>query len=115
MALARRDFTIPQGVTWSQTLRWRTDGTPVNLSGYTARMHVRTTPSAPLAADLSTENGRITLGGVAGTVALNLPQTVTSGFAPRRHVYDLWLYSADGTATRLVDGGIEVSASVTHS
>jgi hypothetical protein len=44
----------------------------INLTGYTARMQVRSTlESAEALIELTTANGRIALGGSAGTITLD--------------------------------------------
>lgn len=113
----RYDMTIWQGATFQRVFTWRV-GSPaanVNLTGYTARMQLRTAPNATTAVlEATTENGRIALGGVAGTVTLNLSATVTAAIPANQYAYDLELVSGSGQVTRLLEGFATVDAEVTR-
>lgn len=115
-APGRYDMTIFQGASFDTTLTWKT-GTPataVNLTGYTARLQVRTSvDSASTVLELTTSNGGITLGGAAGTVALAATATATTALSAGYYVYDLELVSG-ATVTRLLEGRVSVSAEVTR-
>lgn len=113
----RYDMTIWQGATFQRVFTWRV-GTPaanVNLTGYTARMQLRTAANAATPAlEATTENGRITLGGAAGTITLNLSATVTAALPANQYAYDLELVSGSGQVTRLIEGFTTVDAEVTR-
>jgi len=105
-----------QGATFSRQLTWNDSaGSAVNLTGYTARMDVRTSVDAAGAAVLSltTTNGRIVLGGTAGTINLNAEATATQVVESGNYVYDLELVSGS-TVTRLVQGSFVVRGEVTR-
>jgi hypothetical protein len=88
---------------------------PVDLTGFTARMDIRGTLSSATAIHtLTTENGGIALGGVAGTIDLLIPAATTEGFDFGSAVYDLELISAAGVVTRLIGGAIVLSKEVTR-
>ena len=102
-----------QGATFQRQITWNdTNGDPVDLTGYTARMQVRpTTDSTTLTLELTTGNNRITLGGAAGTIELLVAASVMTMAGD--FVYDLELVS--GTiVTRLVEGFFTVRAEVTR-
>ena len=83
-----------QGSTFTRQLTWNDSaGSAVDLTGYTARMDVRTSIDAAGAAVLSltTENGRIVLGGTAGTINLSAEATATQAIESGNYVYDLEL------------------------
>ena len=117
MAAAQYDLVIEQGATWSQSVQWKT-GSPaaaVNLTGYTARMQLRTNVTASTAAlALTTENGRISITANTGTVTLSISATDTAALTAGRYVYDLELVSGGGQVTRLIEGVVTVSAEVTR-
>lgn len=105
-----------QGTTWKFNARWmQSNGvTPVDLTGYTARMQLRERYGAPSAAiTLTTENSRISLGGVLGTIVFLVAATDTSSVAAGEYVYDLELVSSGGEVTRLIYGPCVVPAEVT--
>lgn len=116
-AVASHDLTIPQGSTWTQRMTYKS-GSPaalVNLTSYTARMQARTSYSAASPSlTLTTENGRIALGGAAGTIDLSITATDTAALPAGRYVYDLELVSAGGLVKRLVEGVLTVSPEVTR-
>ena len=105
-----------QGSTFTRQLTWEDSaGSAVNLTGYTARMDVRTSIDAAGAATLSltTGNGRIVLGGTAGTIALSAEGTATAAVVAGDYVYDLELVSGS-TITRLVQGTFTLRGEVTR-
>jgi hypothetical protein len=105
-----------QGSTFTRQLTWNDSaGSPVNLTGYTARMDVRTSIDAAGAAVLSltTTNGRIVLGGSAGTINLSAEATATQAVEAGNYVYDLEVVSGS-TVTRLVQGSFVVRGEVTR-
>lgn len=125
MTAGRYDMEVDQGTTFRKTITWKdSSSTPVNLTGYTARMQVRASfTSSGTIASLTTSNGGITLGGAAGTVALYISATDTAAFStasPSQFadafvgVYDLELVSASGDVTRLLHGDFIVNPEVTR-
>lgn len=110
------NMTCNQGATLSRTLTWTNPAkAPINLTGYTARMHVRTAANASSTTlELTTENSRIALGGTAGTVTLTVAANVTANLTPGLYVYDLEVVSGGGEVTRLVEGNFNVKAEVTR-
>jgi hypothetical protein len=113
----RYDMTVYQGATFDRVLTWKV-GSPavaVNLTGYTARMQLRTSHAASTSVlDLNTSNGRITLGGAAGTITLGIPAVETAALPANQYAYDLELVAGNGQVTRLLEGFITVDAEVTR-
>jgi hypothetical protein len=60
----------------------------------------------------TTANGRITLGGIAGSVTVNLNATTTGAIGASRYVYDLVL-TTGSTVTRILEGKFVVTGAVT--
>lgn len=114
MAAANYDFTIEQGATEVRTFTWKTSaGTPIDLTGYTARMQLRPMlTSETKLLDLTTENGGITLGGVNGTVVVTISASQTAALT-RGGVYDLELVNGP-IVTRFVQGTVSISKEVTR-
>lgn len=113
----RYDMTVYQGATFNRVFTWQV-GTPaanVNLTGYTARMQLRSNPAATTSVlELTTTNGRISLGGSAGTVTLALTPTETAALPADQYAYDLELIAGNGEVTRLLEGFVTVDAEVTR-
>ncbi|MBL0318169.1 MAG: hypothetical protein IPP74_02520 [Alphaproteobacteria bacterium] len=112
---AKHNFYVYRGATFSEQIEWKDEsGTPVNLTGFTARMHMRETlEAADPFLTLTTENGGITLGGVAGTIQLLASATQTTAITATSGVYDLELVSG-ANVTRLLEGLVIISPEVTR-
>lgn len=92
------DFDL--GVTWKDST-----GTPVNLTGYTAKFTISAgTNKAPLVT--VTTGAGITLGGSAGTIAIAIPYATTNTLGEGSFWAELRLVSAGGIATSLLKGPI---------
>lgn len=115
------DFEIEQGATLTRVFTWTTGTTgcnatttPVNLTGYTARMQIRpNVNSSTVLFEANTTNGYIVLGGSAGTITLTIPAADTATFTFARAVYDLEL-TIGATVTRLLQGTVVLSREVTR-
>ena len=116
MSAGKHDFIIEQGATFSKVLTWKdSTGTPINLTGYSARMQVRSSvEAASTIIELTTVNSRITLGGVAGTITLNISAADTTALTAESGVYDLELVSGANVVTRLLEGNVIISKEVTR-
>ena len=116
MAAGEYNFTIEQGATLDRTFIYKDgDGDPLDLTGFTARMHLRSRASAATTLlELTTTNGRIVITGATGTIRLVAPASVTAALNFNTAVYDLEIESAVGTVTRLLQGTIELSKEVTR-
>lgn len=113
---AKLKFTIFQGATFRKRLTWKgPSGAPINLTGCTARMQVRSEiDSTEVLLELTTENGGIALGGVDGTIDLYVSDEDTAAVTWSDGVWDLEIVHPDGDVTRLAQGSISVSPEVTR-
>lgn len=109
------DLIFEQGATFTQNFQWVDEnGTPIDLTGYSARMQVRDTVDSPaFHIELTDANGRIALGGTAGTIQLTIAATDTAALTFEDAVYDLELVNG-ATVTRLVYGGVQLRPEVTR-
>lgn len=109
-------LVIYQGATFSQTFIWKDENnTPINLTGYTARMMARTSLDAPTPfIHLTTENGGIALGGSAGTVILSMSAAATAAIVENVGLYDLELAAPGGDIVRFIQGPLTISREVTR-
>ena len=86
---------------------------PQDITGYTAKMQMRSYPDSPDAVlTLDTTSG-ITITGATGTIALHATATQTGAIDEGPYYYDLEIYSGTDT-TRVAQGQIVVSAQVTR-
>ncbi|HMN55622.1 MAG TPA: hypothetical protein PKE15_00110 [Ottowia sp.] len=88
---------------------------PVNLTGCTARMHVRSAINSPdVLLDLNTSNGRIVLGATDGTIRFVLNAEETAALDWRNGVYDMEVVMATGRVRRLLMGRVRVDPEATR-
>lgn len=117
MAAFKLNLKIDQGATFDKVVTYKA-GTPavtVNLTGCTARMQARSELTSPIVLlELTTGNGGIVLGGVAGTVSLYMSEVTTAALIWSSAVYDLELTYANGSVRRLLSGSVSVSPEVTR-
>lgn len=72
------DVQIEAGETWDPVLVWKDEnGALVNLTGYSADCYFRKTYDSPVLAQFTTSNGKIVLGGAAGTITFAVPPADT--------------------------------------
>jgi len=77
----RQRFVINKGEPLRLQLTYKAGkpAAPVDLTGYAARFQARERPGAPdVLLELTTENGGVTLGGVAGTVVVDIPEEASA-------------------------------------
>lgn len=109
---ASYNITAYQGATYDLNMTWAIGGTAVDLTNYTAAMQVRTNPSDTSPVLSMTSGSGITLGGTAGTIAVNVSSTTMGSASAGNYVYDLELNSG-GQVTRLIQGAFVIQPEVT--
>lgn len=117
MAAGTKDWLeVYQGDTFNKVLTWYDSSEKeVDLTGYTARMQLRTSAdSDTVVLELTTENGGITLGGTAGTIELLVSATDMAAVEAGSYKYDLEMIAGDGTVRKILRGKIKVIAEVTR-
>lgn len=115
MLAGQYNLVIDQGAYFERLMTIKDpNGSLFDLTAFTARMHIRTEIDSPdIMCELTTENGRIQLGGVAGTVRLMIPADITQTFDDEG-VYDLELVDNTGRVYRLLKGKVRVELEVTR-
>lgn len=103
MSLAGRiDYVIEQGSRWyPDVLLWAdSDGNPKSLASYAVKLHIRANKDSSSALEvMSSAFGDITLGGVNGTIQINMSGERTLDMTSfTRAVYDLLLFPYVGSA-----------------
>ena len=110
-------LAIEQGATFTKVITWKTGAplAPVDLSGCSARMHIRAQIEDVLPLlTLTTANARLALGGAAGTITISLSATETAALLWASGVYDLEIEFPNGTVVRRLSGSVSVSPEVTR-
>lgn len=110
------ELNINQGSNLSLEIALKNaDGTPLNLTGYTARMQLRASYTSPqVIVELTTENGRLVITPLTGLVTLLLSAATTAALVAKTYVYDLEIVSASGFVTRMLQGEAVISPEVTR-
>lgn len=106
------NLELNQGEDWADEYLWEIDDEPVDLTGSTAKMQLRRVPGGSLVLEASTTAGTLTLGGVAGTIAVNIPAATMSGLKGQG-VYDLEITFASGRVHRFMEGTFKMKTEVT--
>lgn len=97
--MATHRVTLVRGDTWLRTWDLQDeDGTPIDLTGASARVQVRDWTDA-LVLSASTADGRLTVSPAIGRVQMSVPAAATAGIEPGRYSFDFELTYPDGVRT----------------
>jgi hypothetical protein len=108
---------IDQGADWYLTVTYENpNGTPINITSYTAALQLRSLPSDPTAVLTLTTSSGITITGATGVIEIHATATQTRAIDEGNYYYDLEISSptTPSVVTRLVQGQVVVSAEVTR-
>jgi hypothetical protein len=112
---ATYDFTIDQGITFAKTFYWKVredpldDDSPlipINMTGMTAHMAIRTRDGLPIAEPLCTVNGS------EGEIVVGLPHTVTGALDFDTAIHDLDVWQDGVPIKRLLVGQVTLQKDV---
>lgn len=109
--------TMDQGSMWYLQVTCNDpNGNPINLSGLTAKMQLRSLPDDPnIALTLSSANGDIIIQGAQGIVKITATSAQTVNVSAGPYYYDLELTNpANNSVIRVIQGQIVMSAEVTR-
>jgi hypothetical protein len=118
MAAGRFDLALEGGQDTPVTFTWQSNGAPVNLTGYTAKLQIRQYPNGTLVLQKATSDGSITLGGANGTISFTVSvanaATLYSAIQQGRQLkYDLIMTSPGNVYTKLLKGYVTVDPAIT--
>jgi hypothetical protein len=104
-----------RGDTWQRVwvLKAKVTQQAIDLSGATARMHVRDNAKTLIYA-ASTVNGAIVLDGAAGRVSLTVAASVTAAWAVGTYKFDLELTYPDGAVKTYEANALAVLEDQSH-
>lgn len=107
------DLEILQGSTFQKEFEYTDSaGDPVDLTGYTARMQIRSTYDKPILLELTTESANIILGTTTGVISLYVSATDTELLNFSKAKYDLELISGE-YVYRVLEGSVKLSKEIT--
>jgi hypothetical protein len=101
-------FHLGAGTTFTRTLEYTNpDGTVFDLTGYSALMQLRETPSSELALEIVP-----TLDVELGRIQFTISPEQSSALTLPRYAYAIELTAPDGQVSRLIQGSFKVSPEV---
>lgn len=114
MTAARHDLVIEQAADWSLDLTWQSSpGVPVDLTGWSAYAQVRQN-AGDTGTPLIDFEDYITLGGVGGTILIEVPASVLLTTTwERRAAWDLVMVGPANQQIRLLKGKAKLDKATT--
>jgi hypothetical protein len=111
----QKNFEVDQNTTFSFTLEYKDNaGAPINLTGASAKLQVRDKKGGTqLAFSLTSPSGGITIDPLLGKLTVKMTPTQTSKLFFPKSEYDLMLTDSNLNKTKLLEGFITLSRSVT--
>ena len=116
MSAANYDLKIEQGADFNLPMLLKNgDGSVMDLTNYTARMHIRRYVfDEEFLIELTTANARLVFSIVTGTLTIRLTAAETAALTECHGVYDLELVHNGGNVIRLIEGSVVISPEVTR-
>ena len=112
MAAGKHNFTLEQGSTFNREITVQENSQALNLTGYSARMQMRSThDSSTIALTFTTT---IASPATQGKINLIATATQTAAVEEAIYVYDLEIESSAGNVTRILEGQVTVTPEVTR-
>jgi hypothetical protein len=113
--MAEYDIIVKQGSTFKRDIIYKNNGTPVDLTDYSARMQIRPSlDSLVLICNLSSDDDGITIDAENGKISLLIQAIETASFSALSGFYDLEIESEDGEVTRLLQGAYTLDREITR-
>jgi hypothetical protein len=125
MAAGKYSFTLEQGSTFERQLTYQdSNGVPIDLTGYSARMQLRPSPGSPtlyltLSSSLMPDGTGLNMNGLtganpttSGTIGIVVSAATSSLLTFDEAAYDLEIYSGS-YASRIIEGRVKLSKEVT--
>lgn len=107
------NFKVVQGDTFTiQVTYTNPNGTPINLTNYTARMDVRNEPAGKVLCASITNSSGITINGASGIITATFSPSQTRKFSTPSAAYQLQITSPGGQSTTILKGYLSVSPAV---
>lgn len=115
MRVQKENLSVPQGTTYRHKIEYRyPDGSPVDLTGFTARMQIRETVDSAVVLWEADFGSDIVIDGKNGDVFLKIPAVDTETWGWSMAMFDLEIISQTGEVTRIMEGRVRVTPEVTR-
>ena len=111
----QKNWEVDQNTTFRFVLEYKdSNGDAVDLTGASAKMQVRDTKGgSKLAFTLTSPSGGIVIDAPNGKITVTMTPTQTNKLYYPKSSYDLMITNAAGVKTKLVEGFLTLSRSVT--
>jgi hypothetical protein len=111
----QKNFEVDQNATFTFQVEYKDDiGALIDLTGSTAKLQVRDTKGgSKLAFTLTSPSGGITIDGPNGLLMIKMTPTQTNKLFYPKSSYDLMLTDSNLNKTKLLEGFLTLSRSVT--
>jgi hypothetical protein len=111
----QKNFEVDQNTTFTFIVEYKdSNGNAVNLTGSSAKLQVRDTKGGTkLAVSLTSPSGGIVIDAALGKLTIKMTPTQTSKLFYPKSEYDLMLTDSNFNKTKLLEGFITLSRSVT--
>jgi hypothetical protein len=112
---SQKNFEVDQNTTFTFTVEYKdNDGLPINLTDCSVKMQVRDTKGgSKLAFSLTSPAGGILLDQALGKITIKMTPTQTNKLFYPKSSYDIMLTDSNLNKTKLLEGFITLSRSVT--
>ena len=113
MTAGAYNLVVDQRTTLHRVITWKqSNGSPVDLTGYTAHLQVRQSADAASTVFDLTDVSGLTLGGALGTITIDISATALAAVDPGTYEYDL-LMTAGSNVTKLLAGEFTITPTIT--
>lgn len=111
----QKNFEVDQNTTFTFVVEYKdSNGNPISLTGASAKLQVRDTKGgSKLAVSLTSPSGGITIDAANGKLTVKMTPTQTSKLFYPKSEYDLMLTDSNFNKTKLLEGFLTLSRSVT--
>jgi hypothetical protein len=112
---AQKNFEVDQNTTFEFSVEYKdSNNNAIDLTGATAKMQVRDVAGGTkLAFTLTSPNSGITITGHLGKINVKMTPAQTNKMFYPKSSYDLMITDSNGTKTKLLEGFMTLSRSVT--
>jgi outer membrane receptor protein involved in Fe transport len=112
---AQKNWEVDQNATFTFSIEYKdSSNNPIDLTGSTAKMQVRDTKGgSKLAFTLTSPSGGITIDGPNGKITIRMTPTQTNKLFYPKSSYDLMITDSNLVKTKLIEGFLTLSRSVT--
>jgi hypothetical protein len=111
----QKNWEVDQNTTFSFSVEYQDNtGVPISLIGASAKMQVRDTKGgSKLAFTLSTPASGIVIDGPEGKITVSMDPSQTNKLFYPKSSYDIMVTDSNGNKTKILEGFITLSRSVT--